>query len=697
MQRLSVKLAVATLTAGLLSAAGAFGGPAAWDTGMAAAEIPFVACHDEYALACGHLTVPLSPSGSAPGTVTLTLRRQRATVGEARSAVIALAGGPGQAAIPFTEAFAELLGPIIATRDLIVFDQRGTGLSSPLHCEALKEGEEPSPRAVMRCAEQIGERRGFYTTQETVADIEAIRIAGGYEKLVLYGTSYGTKVALAYAEEHPSHVEALVLDSIVSLQGPEPLHLDTFAAVPGVLRRVCAFHGCAHITPNPVADLHRLIARMHGHSIRGAAFDGRGRRHTIHISSEDLLAILIGGDLNPILRAEYPAAFRAAAQGETALLARLLAHGGNEEEPEQLGDPAFDTPLYYATVCEEEPFPWNRAASAQKRLAEGRAKLASLPERAFAPFTASDAFAFSEMAECADWPFSRPAPPRFEGALPAVPTLIVSGAEDLRTPTAGARAVAAQIPGSHLLIVPNTGHSALTTEPTACGVKALRALFESHAIASCPAAAPPRYLRPTPLAPRRLSQVAPEHGYRGRPGRTAEAVELTLGDFSRQLAIALLEAGGLEALIGGHVRTGGLHGGWGGVSHRVLTLKDYSYVRGVLVSGWIGSERAQLRIGGRAASPGMLSLRRNHHLVGELGGVAVDLAPKKHGPAAHSAAAARLSTRMRAALMQPAARPLLQLGVLAAAPQGAEGAIAPGGGLEALAYAISRGAEGPLR
>lgn len=684
------------LTAALLSAAGVFGG------GVADAEIPFVACHEDYALACGHLAVPLSPTGAAQGTLTLTLRRRRATVGEPHSAVIALAGGPGQAAIPFTEAFAELLGPVIATRDLIVFDQRGTGLSSPLRCAAFKEGEELSAQVVKRCAEQIGERRGFYTTQETVADIEAIRVAGGYEKLVLYGTSYGTKVALAYAEQHPSHVEALVLDSVVPPQGPEPLHLDTFAAVPRVLRRVCAFHGCAHITPNLLADLRRLIAHMHGHGVRGHVFDGKGRRHTIRISSIDLLALLVGGDLDPVLRAEYPAAIRAAAEGETAPLARLLAHAGNEEEPEQLGDPAFDTPLYYATVCEEEQFPWNRAASPRTRLAEGRAKLASLPARAFAPFTAADAFAFGEMGECADWPFSRPAPPRSEGALPAVPTLIVSGAEDLRTPTSGARAIAAQIPGSHLLVIPNTGHSALTTEPTDCGVKALHALFESQAIASCPAAAPPHYLRPTPLAPRRLSQVPPEHGYRGRPGRTAEAVELTLRDLVRQLVIALLE-GGPQALGGGHLRTGGLHRGWAGVSHRALVLKDYSYVPGVLISGWIRSERAQLNVGGRAAAHGRLSLRSNHHLVGELGDVAVDLSPKKdHDQAAGSASAARFSTQMRAALMRPMDGPLLQLVALAADAQsprlhGLAGATASMGGLEALAYAISHSREGALR
>lgn len=684
------------LMAALLNLTGAGGVRAA------SAQISFSACSGNYALACGHLQVPLSPSGSAAGTITLTLRRRRAPLGEARSAVIALAGGPGQAAIPFAESFVELLGPILDTRDLIVFDQRGTGLSGPLRCPALKARSQPRVSRAMRCGQQIGQRRGFYTTQESVADIEAIRIAGGYEKLVLYGTSYGTKLALAYAEEHPSHVEALVLDSVVPPQGPEPLHLDTFAAVPGVLRRLCAFHGCAHITSNPVADLRRLVAHMRGRAIRGHVYDGRGKRHTLHVGSGDLLDILVAGDLDPILRAEYPAAIRAAAEGQNALLARLFVHASGEEEAEseQPGDPAFDMALYYATVCEEEPFPWSRTASPSTRLAEVRAKIASLPPSTLAPFTAADVLGFGEMKECAAWPFSMPAPPTILGSPPSVPALIVSGAEDLRTPTADARAIAAQIPGSHLLVVPNTGHSALTTEPTECGLRAMRALFAGGPIASCPDMAPPRYLKPTPLAPRQLSRVPPEHGYRGRPGRTLAAVGLTLGDLGRQLSLAILE-GGAEVQGGGDIaRSGGLHGGWAGLSRRALSLKDYSYVPGVRISGWIGFERAKLRVGGRAAAHGTLRLGHEDHLVGALGGVAVNLAPKKRSGARARTASSRggvVSSPQVHMATQPSGRALIELSMLASVLRGTEDAQATEGDLEALIYALSHSRGGALR
>jgi pimeloyl-ACP methyl ester carboxylesterase len=598
----------------------------------AQAQIDFTPCRESNRLACATLTVPLSPTGAVPGTVKLAIRRQRAPVGEAHTAVIALAGGPGQAAIPFTETFDEVLGPILATRDLIVFDQRGTGLSGALKCKAFQSqnGSETAAQSVRRCAQQIGPGSGYYTTPETVADIEAIRVAGGYEKLVLYGTSYGTKVALQYAQQHPSHVEALVLDSVVPPEGPEALHLNTFAAVPRVLREICAFHGCNHITASPVQDLSKVVARMGHRGLRSTAFDIHGKRYTIHIGSADLLDILVAGDLDPVLRAEFPAAIDAAARGQTALLGRLLRHAlvSEGEESEQGNDPAFDGPLYYATMCEESPFPWSRSASAKQRIAEATAKIDSLPQSVLAPFTRADVLPFSDIPACAEWPFSRPAPPLGSGPLPAVPTLIISGEEDLRTPTSGARQVASRIPGSQLLVVPNTGHSVLTTEPELCALDALHALFAAHAIKRCKAKAPPAYLKPTPLAPLRLAQLAPTHGYGGRVGRTLTAIALTLKDLVRELAIAIGQAGGLEAIGRSAIASGGLHGGWVALAPRRLLMHDYSYLPGVSLSGWTGVEQVEFRVGGHSGADGVLRLNGHGDLVGYLEGVAIQISTK---------------------------------------------------------------------
>ena len=279
------KIAVVLLA---ISAGTLAGAPAAQS------QIAFAPCGESNNFACGHLTVPLDPSGGTPGALTLAIRRHRAPVEGPGSAVIPLAGGPGQAAIPFTEAFLELLGPIAATRDLIVFDQRGTGLSHSLSCRPprrKRRGPHTLDQSVLRCARGLGAARAFYTTPDSVADIEAIRRAGGYEKLVLYGTSYGTKVAEQYAQAHPAHVEALVLDSVVAPNGPDPLNRSTFAAVPRILRQLCARRECTHITRDPVSDLARVVARARPRLIQGRS------------GSIDLLCSPVETMTSPVLRA----------------------------------------------------------------------------------------------------------------------------------------------------------------------------------------------------------------------------------------------------------------------------------------------------------------------------------------------------------------------------------------------------------
>jgi pimeloyl-ACP methyl ester carboxylesterase len=595
----------------------------------AGAQIAWKRCGNSNNVACGHLTVALDPSGATPGTITLAMRRHRSPLGESKDAVIALAGGPGQSAIPFLGQFGQILGPIAATRDVIAFDQRGTGLSHPLSCPAFEHlTGGGSPGAVAICAGQIGPTRGLYTTADTVADIEAIRQAAGYEKLVLYGTSYGTKVAERYAQEHPSNVEALVLDSVVPPSGPEPFDETSFAAVDRVLRQLCGAGACAHVTPEPVRDLGRLVKLMGHRRVSGRVIDGEGEASVRRISANDLIGILFEGDLDPLLRSEFPAAVRSAVKGDTAALARLMTRAeGEPEAGEAELSEGFDSPLYYSTICDETAFPWRRSSSPRTRLLEALTALRAQPARAFAPFTPVNALALSDVPMCADWPFTPGAPEAGAAPLPDVPTLLFSGADDLRTPTANAKLVAAQIPDAHLLVVPNTGHSVLGSDPTSCAHNALQAFFAGKPVEQCKQRKPPHLLLPTPLPPRSLTAVPSAPGSRGRVGRTLGAAVLTLDDFDRQLLLGILEQAGGVSLLGlPSVQVGGLRAGWGGTLHEGLTLHGYSYVPGVTISGRTSSGTITLRIGGSAAVHGTIRIDARGRLTGALGGKRVHLA-----------------------------------------------------------------------
>ena len=108
----------------------------------------------------------------------------RSRIQPARGAVFVLAGGPGQSATAaFSGDGAGLLYAAHRSRDAIVFDQRGTGLSGALRCRSLEEANLlDATTAAARCAAALGPRRGFYTSADTVEDMEAIRRELGVER-----------------------------------------------------------------------------------------------------------------------------------------------------------------------------------------------------------------------------------------------------------------------------------------------------------------------------------------------------------------------------------------------------------------------------------------------------------------------------------------------------------------------------------
>ena len=194
------------------------------------------------------------------------------------------------------------------------------------------------------CANRIGPRRAFYTTADTVLDIDALRQALGADKIALMGISYGTHVALQYARAFPEHVDRLILDSIVGPDGPDAFLLDTYRNLPRVLAEQCAHGACRNATKDPVADVGALVRRINASGpLRGDYYDAQRHagapRGTPRPTSCSFL--LIAGDLNPFLQAALPAAISAARRGDTAPLMRLrrIGQGGPTRAGGPLGRP----------------------------------------------------------------------------------------------------------------------------------------------------------------------------------------------------------------------------------------------------------------------------------------------------------------------------------------------------------------------
>lgn len=649
------RLAMVGIAAALLAPAAA--------AGASAASVPFSPCPDDAKFSCASVPVPLDRSGALAGTVSLQVERLARGAVQTRDAVIALAGGPGQAATPLAGDLAKAMAPALATRDLVVFDQRGTGGSHPLSCHALSDPAaleqadvEAIAPAVGRCALQLGSARGAFTTAESVQDIEALRVALGYEKLVLYGTSYGTKVALEYAERYPRQVEALVLDSVVPPDGPEPFELSSLRAIAPVLGDLCSAGACAHISANPLGDLARLAAALRRRPLRGWVYDGNGNRHSSLLKESDLLAILEAGDLNPALRALMPAAVQSALHGEPDPLLRLnrLSQGltpnvpvpprrAEREAAEEAGDA-----LFVATSCEERPFPWRRTAPVASHRAEALAALRALPGSALTPFDGRTVWEMSVVPICLDWP-ALSAPPPALSPLPDVPTLVLSGAADLRTPTSNAAWVTARIPDAQLLVVPHTGHSVLGSDLTSCSSAAVKAFFAGAPVQRCGRGS--EFFTPTPITPTRLGYVHPVPGLGGGRGRTLTVVLDTLLDLERQVIGASLQA---EQQLPSGSSFGGLHGGYARLFGGAVRMSHFSFVPGVALDGMLhtagpGAGSITVRVGGGAAARGLVTLS-GRRASGVLGGHRFDV----------SITGAHLSSAQSGAIYRwPAPRPRL--------------------------------------
>ncbi|MFJ7071869.1 alpha/beta hydrolase [Streptomyces sp. NPDC098781] len=187
-------------------------------------------------LQCGKVTVPLDYAHPGKGTLDLALARYRAT-GEKRGSVLLNFGGPGGPGIPEFMGGAEGFMDLTDNYDIVTFDPRGVGRSSPVSCgdgeeniDMPDDGNEISrdPQAVLTqlkkaaeaCARHSGPVLPHIGTVNASRDMDVMRDALGDDKLNYLGFSYGTRLGAVYAAQFPDKVGRLVLDGVDTLTEP---------------------------------------------------------------------------------------------------------------------------------------------------------------------------------------------------------------------------------------------------------------------------------------------------------------------------------------------------------------------------------------------------------------------------------------------------------------------------------------------
>jgi pimeloyl-ACP methyl ester carboxylesterase len=444
-RRLTAALAVVLLVAGCTGDAGDGARPGG--SGAPPATLPATLgktepCAGIDGFACGDLVVPLDRGGKVPGE--LTLRVAVADNADApRGTLLMLTGGPGQPGVSFVPRLRQRIGYLLDDYRLVMIDQRGTGATA-IDCPKLQnevgwsDVTPPSPGAVQECADLIGSARDFYTTADTVADLDALRAALGVDTWAISGVSYGSFVAARYGLTFPERASRLVLDSVVQQDGAPALYTEGFARAAHVLRTACEEQSCGYDPAQELAD----VVRRHGNGV--GVFD----------------LLVIASISDPRLRGTsyYPVLklLHQAAQGDVGPLNQAI--DDLRSDPAPAGE--FSSGLHAATLCADQAdLPWrDPAAPTAGRPGAVQEAVAALPADAVWPFTPQDAGGQGLVQTCVPWPPTRQNPEPPHRTL-TMPVLLLAGDRDLSTPLAWAQEQAAMTPKGELVVVEGMGHS----------------------------------------------------------------------------------------------------------------------------------------------------------------------------------------------------------------------------------------------
>ena len=381
--------------------------------------------------------------------------------------IIYLSGGPGFPALgPNGEdnfGWRHSVNNIFPSRTLIVFDQRGTGLSSPkLDCHdgdgpmvwypisknKNDFGDIPSRvhAAYAACAARhlaAGRQLSAFNTVQSAADVDALRRALKLNDVVLFGLSYGTRLALTVMKLYPKNIHAAILDSGLPPQAEHSwVNSKVFAAVLDRLFQACLQdERCASAYPDLRGQFLLALEKF--------AKEPAIVEIIILRSSEPLYARV---DHRMFLRVLHDLMYKTAKLPELPLLISDVAQGeymGLKIHIENLVDnyrgfpDNFDMGATLAVTCNDNADVVNRQPK--------------VDDEKYYPYLRDFAAFYSETWPCAIWPTKSGTGNR-DVVSSQIPSLLLAGGLDVATTVEQAEMAAETLSISHLFVFPANAH-----------------------------------------------------------------------------------------------------------------------------------------------------------------------------------------------------------------------------------------------
>ncbi|MBW1749864.1 MAG: alpha/beta hydrolase [Deltaproteobacteria bacterium] len=420
---------------------------------------------------CGYVVVPEFYHGESNRELKLGTMRLTTGHGKDRTPLFMYSGGPGQTQIS-SENFKlyqpEMLGGILAERDIVLVEQRGVGHTDTLlDCPdffsaawaAYKQGLNAEESATFQVEIIENCIAGFkaqginfdaYNDVENAADVNAVREALGYDRIIFYGASYGTLLAQHVMRDFPDILEAVVMDGTVALSRKSWVQYTAVDSQWGIdnLTKLCeADEKC-----RKAYDIPALVDASLAH------FDNGPLPYSY--TNPDDPTLTIKGELTKQDMAGLIHTFQGTGIQVSALPAILdqLVKGGAETAQEVLGEKkATDIIasrdatkgeeallMHLAMVCSDDP-----VKSVDEVIMDGAGEYARIlgKEMAEAYITFCRLINVKELPDSVD-----------VNVTLDVPTLLLSGSLDVATPSLHSQPVVDALPNATLLTFPGRTH-----------------------------------------------------------------------------------------------------------------------------------------------------------------------------------------------------------------------------------------------
>ncbi|MGO4043379.1 alpha/beta hydrolase [Actinomyces johnsonii] len=478
---------------------------------------------------CGMVTVPLDYEHPDGQTITIAVRKLAASDGNAEHGSLFLnPGGPGGSGVAMMQVMAPMLTE--ETRgayDIIGFDPRGVGQSTPITCwtnDEIKQhlanpSDDAGPtdplKGVMyknvaaqekidrgtanaaRCAQhsQVPELLDHVGTRNVARDLDILRATNSNAKLNYLGVSYGTYIGAIYADLFPDHVGRVVLDSAMdpSKRSGGEIRAEQITFLEGALRQYVehcqAQDGCplTGSTDEAVAQLAAFVDGLDKNPLTAPDSDAT-------VNTQDATVIIQRLAVAQPDWEALTAMLTPAMTNRDGTLMVKAKQGSNKSSTMPVEAAAYianSEIMFAAVICNDDPdtggtaSDWDAQAAAEKKTY---------------PFFGGTSSAMD--AYCQGWGHRGKTPPQETRAKGSDPILVVGIKGDIQTLYSWAQSLAGQLDNGHLLTVEGYGHGAFGTN--SCASTAITGFLVNGTMpaegTTCAAESPPAAADPQPAA-----------------------------------------------------------------------------------------------------------------------------------------------------------------------------------------------------